>query len=133
MTALDRLMGRARRAAEHLMVDRCAVKRITGTTTNPDTGATEDAYTTLYADQSCRLQTSGNWGRQAETGQAVLLIQTAQVQFPISVTGLAVNDLIDVTACAHDPEQVGRRLRVRDLPAKSHASSRRVMVEEVTA
>jgi hypothetical protein len=130
--SIDGALARGRAAAEAIMVDTCTIRRRTGATTNPTTGAVTPTYSVLYAGQKCRIQTSGNWGEARDVGEAALVLLTLQVQLPIAVTGLEKSDEITIDASVHDPDLVGRVVRIRDLHHKSHATSRRVMCTEVT-
>jgi len=121
-----------RRMAESIMVDSCTVRRRTGTTTNPTTGAVTPVYTVVRAGQACRVQTRGNWGEARDVGEAALVVLALEVQFPVSFTDLQTRDEITIDACVNDPDLVGRVLRVKDLHHKSHATSRRVLCQEVT-
>lgn len=114
------------------MVDSCTIRRRTGTTTDTTTGAVTPTFSTLYTGQKCRVQSSGNWGEARDVGEAALVLLTLQVQLPVAVTGLEKGDEITIDTSVHDPDLVGRVVRIRDLHHKSHATSRRVMCTEVT-
>lgn len=114
------------------MVDSCTIRRRTGTTTDLSTGEVTPTYSTLYTTQKCRVQSSGNWGEARDVGEAALVLLMLQVQLPIAVVGLEKGDEITIDASVHDPDLVGRVVRIRDLHHKSHATSRRVMCTEVT-
>lgn len=114
------------------MVDSCTVRRRTGETTDLDTGAVTPVYTTVYTGQACRVQTRGYWGEARDVGEAARVILAFEVQFPIAVTDLQTRDEITIDACVNDPDLVGRVLRLKDLAHKSHATSRRVLCQEVT-
>jgi hypothetical protein len=131
MNASD-LLAQGRAAAEALMVDSCTIRRRTGDTTNLTTGAVTPTYSVLYAAQKCRVQTNGGWGEPRDIGEAALVLLTLQVQLPIAVTGLRKGDEITIDTSVHDPDLVGRVVRIKDLHHKSHATSRRVMCTEVT-
>jgi len=118
--------------AESIMVDSCTVRRRTGTTTNPTTGVVTPVYAVVRTSQKCRVQARGNWGEARDVGEAALVILALEVQFPMSVTDLQARDEITIDACVNDPDLVGRVLRVKDLHHKSHATSRRVLCQEVT-
>lgn len=123
---------RGRRLAEQLMVDTCVVRRAGGTTYDPDTGYPTDASTQLYVGK-CRVQQQAASAGQRDVGEASLLLLRLEVHLPMSVIGVQVDDVVEVTSSVHDPDLPGRRFRVRDLFHKTHATSRRLGVEEVTS
>lgn len=114
------------------MVDSCTVRRRTGETTHPTTGAVTPVYAVVLTGQKCKVQTRGNWGESRDIGEAALVILSLEVHFPVAVTGIEVRDEITINASVHDPDLVGRVLRIKDLHHKSYATARRVMCEEVT-
>jgi hypothetical protein len=131
MTAAS-VLARGRAAAERLMVDECTITRagegepVFNETTmqyDPPPGST------VYTGR-CRVQLTGAMAGTPEAAERVLVVQRATVQVPISVTGVEVDDVVTITASAHDPDLVGNRYRVRSLFAKTHATARRLEVEE---
>lgn len=126
-------LARGRAAAEGLMVDTCTITRVTGTTTDRDTGHVTETAAELYAGR-CRVQqgTVGQ-GIRHDTGETSVVVLRLEVQLPMSVVGLAEGDQITVTASEHDADLVGRRFRIHDIAHKTHATARRVQVTEVTS
>lgn len=120
-----------RRAAEALMVDACTVRRKTGETTGPG-GVITPTYSTLYTGK-CRVQQPTALARPHQPGDAFILMVRLDVQLPMSVTGLQAEDQITITASALDPDLVGRTFVVWDLAHKTHATARRVGVQERTS
>lgn len=114
------------------MVDACTIRRRTGETTDPDTGVITPTYQQLYAGR-CRVQQPTAQATAQDPGQAHVLMLRLEVQLPMSVTGLAVDDEVLITASAHDPDLPGRVFLVRDLAHKTHATARRVQVQERTS
>ena len=130
MTAATAL-ARGRRAAEALMVDACTITRPGG---EPVWDEASMSYTTpdgsAVYDGPCRVQLSAAMANTPEAGDRVLVAQRSTVSVPMGVTGVAVDDVVTVTASVHDPDLVGNRYRVRSLFAKTHATARRLEVEE---
>jgi hypothetical protein len=128
------VLAHGRAKALELMVDACVIKRVTGTTTDPNSGVITPTYSTLYTGQ-CRVQASklGVAAQSKDTGEAALLMLQLEVQLPISVTGLQTEDEITITASANDADLVGRVFLIRDLMHKTHATARRVGVVERTS
>jgi hypothetical protein len=127
------LVIRGRVAAGRLMVDTCTITRVTGQSVNPNTGAVTDTTTTIYTGK-CRVQTSGQGAQSSPVtpGEAFIRLLSVEIQLPITVTGLQVADKITVTASVMDADLVGRVFHIRDLAHKSHATARRVQVQEAT-
>jgi hypothetical protein len=121
-----------RRAAEALMVDACTIQRVTGTSTNDTTGVVTPTYSTIYAGK-CRVQQIVPVSKPADIGQAQVWLQRLELQVPISVTGIASDDLVTITASLLDADLVGRTFRVRELGHKTHLTARRVQLEEQTS
>lgn len=127
------ILARGRALAESLMVDSCAITRAGGETTDPDTGViTPGAATDVYSGR-CRVQQKQAQASPQDPGEAYVLMLRLEVQLPMSVVGLQVDDRIEITASAHDPDLVGRVFSIRDLMHKSHATSRRVGCQELTS
>lgn len=127
-------LARGQAAAEALMVDACTIRRRTGTTVDDNTGVESATYADVYAGP-CRVQqhATGGAAQEQTPGEDYQLLLRVEVQLPISVTGLEVDDEITITAAAHDPELVGQAFVVRDLFAKTHPTSRRVGVTRRTS
>lgn len=132
MTAASAL-ARGRLRAESLMVDACTISR-----TDPEAapvwneatmGYDPPAGSTVYTGR-CRVQLRDTMASTPEAGERVVVVQRAVVQVPMTVTGVRVGDVVTVTSAAHDPDLVGNVYRVRSLFAKTHATARRLEVEE---
>ena len=130
--ALPVLGRRGRAAAERLMVDVCVIRRRTGESTDDD-GVITPTYDTVY-DGICRMQQPGTGdAREADSGEAALLLLRFELQLPPSVVGVQADDVVTVTASQYDPDLVGREFVVRGLAHKSHAVMRRLQVQEKTS
>jgi len=125
-------LARGRALAESLMTDSCTIRRVTGTVTDPDTGRVTPTYTSVYEGR-CRVQQQQVQARAVEPGEAHLLMLRLEVHLPMSVTGVAAGDEVVITASTHDPDLVSRVFVVRELAHKSHATARRLGVEEKTS
>lgn len=127
------LLARGRRAAERLMVDECVVEAVTGSTTDLETGEVVDTYGEVYAGK-CRVQQAAPSASDQTVGEAALLLVTRVLQLPVVASAaVRAEHRVRITACVHDPGLVGRRFTVRAEFAKSHATSRRLGIEEVTS
>ncbi len=126
-------LARGRAAAEQLMVDTCVVRRVTGETTDPFSGTITPTLTTLYTGP-CRIQHGEAQAREeTNVGQAYLLMLVLELQLPMTVTGLQVDDQVTITASVHDPDLVNRVFAIRDLFHKTHATVRRLRIQERTS
>lgn len=126
------VLARAQAAARALMVDTVTVKRKTSESTNPDTGDNTPTYTTIYTGP-CKVQQRNAIARPANVGEAEVFISRLELHLPVAVTGVASDDLVTITASAHDADLVGRQFRVRELAHKSFESARRYSIIEVTS
>lgn len=128
------VLARGQAAAEAGMVDACEIRRRTGTTVDDNTGEESATFADLYAGK-CRVQQSAVSGSAQEQspGEDYQLLLRLEVQLPLSVTGLLVDDQVTITAAAHDPDLVGQVFVIRDLFAKTHPTSRRVGVSRRTS
>lgn len=124
------LAGRA--AAEALMSDTCRIERPAGTSgVNQATGRNTPRWEPVYEGR-CRYQMPVAQQEDRQTPGRQTTIQRFLVQIPTSVLGVRVGDRITATACALDAELVDRHFTVIALHHKSHATARRLTVEEVT-
>lgn len=125
------VLARGRAAAEALMVDACTIRRVTSQSTGAG-GVVTPTYSTLYTGK-CRVQQDKAQAQQQDPGEAAVLMLRLEIQLPMSVTGLQAEDVVTITASAHDPDLVGRVFIIRDLAHASHKTARRVQVMEKTS
>jgi hypothetical protein len=125
-------LARGRAAAESLMVDTCTITRTTGESTNEDTGVVTPTTSTVYTGR-CRVQQSqlGADSTPSDPGEVYVRLVAFEVQLPMSVEGLRVQDVITITASALDPDLVNRSFNVLGLAHKTHATARRIQVQEI--
>lgn len=115
-------------AAEQLMVDECAIYRQTGTQVNPNTGAEEPEYTTVYLGK-CRTRMQSSWATDRQAGEQNITVSRYLLELPFSVVGVKVDDQVDITGSL-DPDLVGRRIRIDGPFNQTHATMRRYICEE---
>lgn len=123
-----------RTAAESLMVDTCLIEHRTGTSAlDETTGRYTDTWTTVYSGK-CRIQARDVIRTPtAESGERLVTLKVLTCSVPMSVTGVKVDDRVTVTASALDPDLTNRAFRVADLFHKTHATARRLAIEEITS
>lgn len=124
-------LARGRAAAEIGMVDTCQIRRITGATSDPDTGEETPTYQALYTGK-CRVQQATAQAQREDVGEDHLLLLRLEVQLPMTVVGLEVGDEITITAAAHDEDLTGRVFLTHDLAHATHKTARRVQCLEKT-
>lgn len=128
------VLAQGRAAAESLMVDTCTIRRRTGVTTNDLSGVTTPTYAPVYTGP-CRVQVSGTgaMGQRTDVGETSQVILRVELQLPVATsTGVQRADEVTLTTSANDPDLLGRTWLVHDLAHKTHATSRRLQLEEVT-
>jgi hypothetical protein len=116
------------RRAERMMVDECAIFRKTGTTTDPNTGAVVDSYATVHTGK-CRVRMQSSWATDRTAGEQPITVSRYMLQIPVSVTGVEIGDLVDITE-SKDPDLVGHRIRIDGPFGQTHATARRYICEE---
>lgn len=126
-------LAAGRRAAERLMVDACVIRRRVGESTSPDTGVVTPTYSTIYSGK-CRVQQSETQARAVDAAEDYALMLRLQVQLPMDgTTGVRAEDEVVISTSALDADLPGRTFIVRDLAHKTHATARRIGVEERTS
>jgi hypothetical protein len=119
-----------RTAAEALMVDTCVISRSSGSGTfNETTGAYSGSSTEVYAGK-CRVKPRDNADRVVQYGQEAVSFWPFIVSVPMSVTTVALDDVVTITDSALDPALFGLSLRVREVLSGTHLTARRLSCEE---
>jgi hypothetical protein len=125
------LRGRAR--AEEQMLDTCSIARVTGLSTDPDTGVVTPTATTVYTGK-CKVQQGGvPIGAPTNVGEASVMFTHLQLHVPISATDVRADDVATITAAALDPDLVGRRYTISAPAAKTFLTARRFDVQLVSS
>lgn len=124
------LLGRV--AAESLMSDACTLKRRTGVTEDAD-GVVTPTYATPYYTGRCKVAAVNVQAATPQAGERAVTVLTMRVDVPMSVTGVATDDVVTITASALDPDLVGRTFRVAAPFHGSFKTARRLPVEETVA
>ena len=124
------LQGRA--AAESIMVDSCTITRTTGPPgpMDPETGLPTPAPTTQVYAGKCRVQTYEPQESTPDSGGHTYSVQRYAIHVPVG-TNAAVDDDIEITAAAMDPDLVGRHYVVTALLHKTFATAHRLAVDEI--
>jgi hypothetical protein len=125
------VLARAQAAAEALMVDTGRIRHKTGETTDA-VGNVVPTYSVVYAGK-CKVQQRTGIARPATVGEAEVFISRLELHIPVSVTGVASDDVFYLTATAHDSDLLGRVFHIRELAHKTWPSARRYSLIEVTS
>ena len=112
------------------MVDKCTIRRQTGSTTDPDTGKVTPTFTPVYSGK-CQVQQTIAQSSNPEAGGHQYTTQDLVLKVPVAVTGIQIGDIVTMTWAELDKELEGRTFRVSDLFHKSFPTSRRLRAEEV--
>lgn len=127
-----------RRHAESTMTDVCTISRPGDGDPVLDDETGEYIYpdpVTVYTGR-CRMQMSELTGPivSDDSGpERTGIAQVLMLFLPVGTsTGVRTSDTAEVTACRYDPDLVGRKFRITGLHHKSHATQRRLLVEEIT-
>jgi len=131
---------RGRQKALGLMLDACTVQRLTGSSTNSETGVITPTYSTVYSGTGpggggpCKVQQSNPPTNPTDVGEAAVFVGQLTLHLPVTAATalVAPDDLVTVTACALDASLVGKTFRLRGPAHKSYATARRFPMVEVS-
>jgi hypothetical protein len=145
MTVAQAAVERGRVHAEALMKDVVVISRPGAAVTDPDTGEVANSLTDVYAGP-CKVQQTLSQGASPVAGGHAFTVQSARLDVPVWVTGLAVGDIavasfLDTATYPGSFPGDGvfpgavRELtfRVVELFEKSYATAQRLRVEQVTS
>lgn len=142
--AIEFSLPTLRAEAEAMMVDTCLITReavegdpeyVDASTIDPDTGQyPEQGRVTVY-EGKCRLQVKSliAGSSESDAGDRAYVVQDAELQLPVDDSiDVRVGHVAEVVSASHDAALVGRQLTVRALHQKTHATSRRLRMQEAT-
>lgn len=124
------VLARGRTAALTGMVDTCKIEHRTGSTTDQDTGEVVTTYAQVYSGP-CRFQQAAPTASPSDVGEAQVYISQTVLQLPITVTGVQNEDVVTCLTSALDPDLPGRKFTVKGILRKTHATARRLELQEV--
>jgi hypothetical protein len=126
-------LGAGRAAAKGLMTDTVTVTRTTGAEgpVDPETGERQPAPTMTVYSGAGKVQTYEPHESSSESGQHVYTEQRYHLHLPVTAAKVEVKDTVTVTASAMDPQLVGRSYLVAGEFAKTWATARRLLLDEV--
>jgi hypothetical protein len=121
-----------RSAAEALMIDSCTIKRVTGRSTDDNTGVVTPTYSTVYTGK-CKLQRPSGDARR-DVAEASIVVAPLELHLPIvGSEGIQTDDVVTVTASTMDADSVGKVFRISGPARGTFRTARRLPVTEVTS
>lgn len=122
------VLARGRASHLQLLVDVCAVKRVTGQVLDPDTDVLTPTYATIYSG-ACRLK-AYRIGRPTVAGDVSIELQRYEIHLPWNAsTAVARDDVLTMTT-TDDSWVVGRPLTVTDVSYGGTTTVRHIIVED---
>lgn len=116
------------------MTDTCTIKRQTGTTTDPNTGAVTPTYADVYGSAAkpgkCRVKTATNVPTERAVGEQYVVLAQLQLSIPMSATGVRGGDVVTIVASQFDPDLPGRTFTIGERYGQSQATARRFAIED---
>lgn len=114
------------------LVDACRVERVASTDSNPLTGDVTTLWSTVYVG-ACRVQAAAaTWAGPATIAEAQLNLAALQLQLPVvGSEDIRVDDRVTITASPNDVEMVGRVFHVVGTSHKTHATTRKLPLQEI--
>jgi hypothetical protein len=111
------------------MDDTCIIRRRTGETTDDNTGEITPVWEEIYTGR-CRVQHMDRTqaSQEQDPGHDFQYHVRVELQIPVSVTDVEVDDEVTFLTAGHDPDLPGSVFIVRDLFSKTHPTSRRLGV-----
>ncbi|MES2211037.1 MAG: DUF6093 family protein [Chloroflexota bacterium] len=128
----ESVLARGRAFLTAGLVDTCRIEHVVAEDTNPVTAAVTKQYDVIYTGP-CRIQAAtANWAGPATVAEAALRLAAAELQLPVAGSeGISINDRVIILSCLHDTEMVNRVYAVTGLSHKSHATTRKLPLQEV--
>lgn len=123
-------LPRMRALAESRFEDKFTVREKTGETFDDDTGKSTPVYVVHHLAIDGRIQQRTDFPTVTEGERTVTVIRL-EVQFPIDIVGLEVDWQVVVLDTTYDDDLIDRVFRIAALHHKTHATARRLMIEEV--
>lgn len=130
--AVRAALPQMRAEAEALMTDACTIVREGEPVYDPDTNEVEVSTEEVYAGR-CRVQVTDSLDvRVVDFGGQAVNTSRVTVAIPVGSAQVAPEDVVTITAAAHNDQLVGKVYRVEGAPEKTHATAIRLRCQEVT-
>lgn len=114
------------------MLDTCTVTRLTGSSTDPETGVVTPTTSTVYTGR-CRIRQAIVMDRPLSSGEAQRYIQHSILSIPTTAALLLSDDTVTITASALTPILVGRTWHVRATSGDTNSTASRYELVEITS
>lgn len=122
---------RGRRKAEALMLDKITIRRVTGETTDRETGKVVPVYTDMYTGKA-KMQSYEGYEQETHTAGTSVTVQRLSCHLPVGAYRINVGDIVEITASQLDPQLVGRKFRItQEAPFKTFATAYRVFIDYI--
>ena len=113
------------------MQDQCLIRRVTGETTDRETGKVVPIYSDVYTGK-CKLQSYEGYEQSRTAAETTVTVQRMSVHLPVGAYRINVGDIVEITASRMDPMLTGRKFRItQEAPFKTFATAYRVFVDYI--
>lgn len=121
-------------AASDFLIDACTITRADATPTfDPNTGQyTADPASTVFEGDCFVPPTSVQDYTEIIAGEAERMITRHRVLLSHEAEGIQKGDILTLTACKHDPELIGRALKIEVVARDSVNIAQTLIAEDVT-
>ena len=130
--SVDRVLARARAAFIRRMRATCTIRRVTGTTLDPLTGADVPTFADVYSGPCYTRYPGLAFEQNPEAGGAVYTISRLVVRIPHGAQ-IRPGDLVTIDADPDSPQMAGTTVRVASADDQSQASAQRLLCEDYQA
>ena len=113
------------------MQDQCLIRRVTGETTDQETGKVVPLYDDVYTGK-CKLQSYEGYEQSKTAAETTVTVQRMSVHLAVGAYRINVGDIVEITASRMDPMLTGRKFRItQEAPFKTFATAYRVFVDYI--
>lgn len=129
------VLMRGRRRAERLMILRCTIRRVTGETTDRNTGKVVETAELVYPNADhpvgrCKITSYEGHEQERDVAGWSATQQRLAIHLPVGAYDVRVGDIIEITESPLDPRLVGRKYRTaQEAPYRTFATADRVFID----
>lgn len=128
--SLDSAIQAGRRAAEHLMVDRIIISRVSRVGVEDGLGGETFPLIPVYEGVG-KIQTYEPYEQTPNVGGASIVMQRYSVHVPWDAGVFEPGDVVKVLEARWDVSSIGREYRVAGLHEKTLQTAQRLLVDEL--
>ena len=125
----DEVLMRGRERAELGMRDTCTIRRATGTTTDDFSGQTTTTYDVVYTGK-CRIKQAQALPETHDAGEDYVVLSRLELQLPMAVTGVQVEDEVTIDSSVRDPDLPGSVFLIGGPAKGTDLTARRLEIRE---